>query len=96
MNSRGQNFRWKVCDVRWDLFASEELSHLVAENVAVVLKHVVLVTPWHKEKKDERERNGTDIFQRKDREARQGGDGWASRKRQDRNILRDNRKNGEV
>ena len=67
-NSRGQHFRWKVCNVRGDLFAGEELSHLIAERVAVVLKQVVLVAPENGEGRrketdvqgEERERGQTE------------------------------------
>lgn len=41
---RGEDVRWKVCDVRWDLSACQELSHFTAESVAVILKQVVIGT----------------------------------------------------
>lgn len=53
--SRREHFRWKVCDVRWDLLAREELSHVVAESVAVVLKQFVRATSV-RENDEERER----------------------------------------
>lgn len=55
--SRGEHFRGKVCDVRWDLLAREELSHLIAENVAVVLKQFVRAASVH-ENDEERETGG--------------------------------------
>lgn len=42
--SRGEDFRWKVCDVGGDGPACQELSHLVGEGVAVVLKQAIPVT----------------------------------------------------
>lgn len=41
---RGENFRWKVGDVGGDGPARQELSHLVGEGVAVVLKQTITVT----------------------------------------------------
>ena len=43
-DSRGEHFGGQVCDVLWDPAAGEELGHLVAEGVAVVLKQVVRLT----------------------------------------------------
>lgn len=51
-HSRGEDFRWKVGDVGGDGPACQELSHLVGERVAVVLKQTIPVTskPWRKER----------------------------------------------
>lgn len=65
-DSRGQDFRWEVSDIRWDLSASEELSHLVAEGIAVALKQIILVTAVHHEYEEETDR-GTE---------RRGTTGW--------------------
>lgn len=43
-HSRREDFRWKVGDVGRDRPASQELSHLVGESVAVVLKQTIPVT----------------------------------------------------
>lgn len=40
----GEDFRWKVGDVGGDRPARQELSHLVGESVAVVLKQAIPVT----------------------------------------------------
>lgn len=44
LHSRGEDFRRKVCDVGGDGPACQELSHLVGEGVAVVLKQAIPVT----------------------------------------------------
>lgn len=41
---RGEDFRWKVCDVRGDGAACQELCNFVGEGVAVVLKQAVPVS----------------------------------------------------
>lgn len=51
-DSRGEHFRREVSDVRRDLVAREELSHLVAEGIAVVLKQVVAVATVHREERE--------------------------------------------
>lgn len=43
-HSRREDFRWKVGDVGRDRPARQELSHLVGESVAVVLKQTIPVT----------------------------------------------------
>lgn len=44
LHSRGEDFRRKVGDVGGDGPACQELSHLVGEGVAVVLKQAIPVT----------------------------------------------------
>lgn len=44
LHSRGEDLRWKVGDVGGDRPARQELSHLVGESVAVVLKQAIPVT----------------------------------------------------
>lgn len=44
VHSRGEDLRGKVSDVRGDGPSCQELSHLIGEGVAVVLKQTILVT----------------------------------------------------
>lgn len=51
-HSRREDFRWKVGDVGRDRPASQELSHLVGESVAVVLKQTIPVTSEQQQQKN--------------------------------------------
>ena len=50
LHSRGEDFRWEVSDVGRDGPPRQELSHLIGEGVAVVLKQTIPVTPETRKK----------------------------------------------
>lgn len=43
-HSRGEDFGWKIGNIRGDGPACQELSHLIGERVAIVLKQAIPVT----------------------------------------------------